>query len=332
MSRGTVPTSGARVVGAIICAALALIELVWVIRDIQDVGLHDTVWTWSGAMLPGQHHPLLATAASDVVLLVVYIVVCLTSGKPAGGAALVTAAALTLAYRTPTVWIYSADWTKGAPHRTWLLLTGIAGVVGAIAMIITVIAGRAAVSDTSPGVPPAPPRTGPAVFAGVLLAILGLVSAAWQVYDIRTFSSDTYGTRSYENLFTGKYSIGALLGTPPGWNGWVTAVLCLLTAVQAFVRTPLARTMGMALGWALAVFGAVVLTLYKTLGLFTFDDRSTSETLELLTVLLETAVGVLTFLLLMLPDRGRTAAGVPGGQAPAQEYGDWGPPAAPKDR
>ncbi|MER6569093.1 hypothetical protein ABT288_23655 [Streptomyces sp. NPDC001093] len=317
------PTSTARALGAIICVVLALLELAWMIRDFRGAGLHDTVWTWFGGMLPGQHHGILATSAVDVVLLVVYAVAGLTATKPAGRSALATAAALTLAYRTPTVWMLGADWAEGAPDRTLVLVTAVAEVLGAVYLIIAaLVAGRPA------GAPAAPPRPGPAVCAGVLLAVFGVVGAAWQLWDMREFTAEKYGPLTYWHMLTGEHTISALLAPAPAWSGWATAVLCVLTAVQAFVRTPLARTMGMALGGTLIVFGTVALVQYHTEHIpFTLHHAATNVVLQRLTLLLEIAVGVVALLLLAIPDLRPVMTDQPGRRPPAQAYGGWNPPA-----
>ncbi|MEV5877062.1 hypothetical protein AB0L75_23065 [Streptomyces sp. NPDC052101] len=319
----TAPTSTARGVGAVICGVLAALELAWMTKDFGDAGLHDTVWTWSGGILPGQHHGLLATNHLDVVLLVAYVVACCTARKPAGPGALVMAALLTLAFRTPTVWIFSTDWADGAPAHTRLLLTGITGVLGAIALLVIASAGR-----RPTGNPAAPPRLGLAVTAGILLAGYALVTVAWQLYYMHEYTADRYGPASYWNLFIGKGPLNSLLAPPPFWTGCAIAVLCLVAAVMAFIRTPLARALGMALGATLIVIGAVTLTLLATAHVpFTFHDLPTRMILEHVTMVVEIAVGLVVLALLAPGDRRPAMTGLPGLQPPAQAYGGWRPPA-----
>lgn len=296
MTQGTVLTRDARVVGGLICAALAVIELVWMIRDIHKVGAHDTVWTWFGAMLPGWEHAPLATDAANVVLLAVYVgagVTATRSARSAGSGALVTAAAFTLAFRTPTVWLFSSDWTKGLPERTWLLLSGIAQVTGAVALIVMVIVSRRPSGNPAFGTSPARPRPVPAVVAGVFLAVFGLVAVAWQFYFMHKYTAEDFGPRSYEHMLTGEFTISSLLGAPPAWAGWAIAVLCLLTAVQAFVGTPVSRASGLAVGLLLSVTGTVSIAVYHTAHIpFALHDAPTPEILQRMTMLLEIAVGV----------------------------------------
>ncbi|MFJ3236007.1 hypothetical protein [Streptomyces sp. NPDC086787] len=329
MTHGTVLTRKARVVGGLICAVLAVIELGWMIRDMDHVGPHDTVWTWFGAMLPGFYHAPLATSQSDVVLLAVYAGACVVSTRSAGSGALVTAAVFTLALRTPTVWIFSSDWTEGLPDRTRLLLTGITQVVAAVALIVTVIVSRRPADNPALGTPPARPRRVPAAVAGALLALYGLIGVAWQFYLMGKYTSKSAGPRSYEQLFTGEYTIGSLLGAPPAWNGWAIVALCLLTAAQAFVRTPVARMSGPALGLTLSVSGAATLIFYHTAHMPFTLDAPTSEVLQRLTLVLEIAVGIAALSLFALRDRGRTPTSTPPDwQPPAPAYGDWKSPGA----
>ncbi|MGW3195560.1 hypothetical protein ACWDBD_13430 [Streptomyces sp. NPDC001118] len=321
----TAPASTARLVGTVVCGVLAALELAWMVKDFGDVGLHDTVWTGSGGMLPGQHHGLLATNHLDVVLLAGYVIACCTARKPVGPSTLLMAALLTLAFRTPTVWIFSTDWADGAPDHTRLLLTALAGVLGAIALLVIALADRRLTGNPATT---APPRLGPAVTAGVLLAVYALVSLAWQLYYMHEYTADRYGPGSYWNMFIGKGPLNSLLAPPPFWTGWAIAVLCVVSAVLAFIRTPLARALGMALGATLIVIGAATLTLLATAHVpFAFHGVPTRMILEHVTILMEIAVGVVVLCLLAPGDRRPAMTGLPGLQPPAQAYGGWNPPA-----
>ncbi|MEU6217900.1 hypothetical protein ABZ845_10325 [Streptomyces sp. NPDC047022] len=326
MMSGTVLTFPARVVARLICVVLALTELAWMIRDISDVGLHDTLWTWSGVMLPGAIHSLLATSGLDVLLLAVFAVACATAAKPSGAGVLVTAAALTLVYRTPTVWVMSSERYAGLPDRTWLLNTGIAGFLGAVALLITVRVGRRPAQDPALGGPPAPPRAVPAVFAGVLLAVDALINLAWQVYGMTRYTTEKYGPFNYWNLLTGQEGLTSLLAPSFAWSGWARALLCLLAAVLAFVRMPPARALGIAVGCVTAVFGLVSIDMEAAQHvLFTFHGMPESGVVDQITVILEFIIG-LGVLALLIPRGGRAATAAPGGQPPVSPYGTWGAP------
>lgn len=329
LNQGNVLARGARVAGGIICVVLITAEIIWIGRDIRNVGVKDTFQTWIGRLFAGQEHAPLGTSLTDLILVVVCLGALLAASKPIASGAFVTAGVLTLLYRLPLLWTMTEDSTRGLHLRDRALYTAIGAVLASVALIVIAVAGRRPALSPADGEPPAPPRTGPAVFAGLLLVFLALEIVAWEAYYIHQYTPERVGPFSYWRQFTGEQPNGILLAPPGFWNDWVTGVLCMAAAVQAFARKPVARPLGMALGWALAAYAVFTLDIYdKQKMLFKFSDLPTSVVLQQLTSVAEIVAGLLVILLLAL--RG-SAPQAPAGAwgPPAGQYGNWGTPPAP---
>lgn len=301
-------------------------------RDIGNVGFKDTLLSWIGRIFAGQGHALLGTSITDLVLVVVYLGALVAAARPSAAGAFVAAGLLTFLYRLPLLWILTEDITEGLPLRDRALYTAIGALIASVALIVIAAAGRRLVLSPADGPPPAPPRTGPAVVAGLLLMLLALVAVAWEAYYIDRFTSDRMGPFSYWRQFSGQQPSGILLAAPGFWIDWATALLCVVAAVQAFARKPMARPLGTALGWVLLAYAVYTLNVYsKQKLLFEFDDIRTPDILQQLTSLAEVVAGLLIILLLAL--RGTDRPPVPGAWgppgAPGGQYGAWGTPPAP---
>lgn len=329
LNHGKVLARGARAAGGIICVVLIATEIIWIGRDIGNVGVKDTFLTWVGRIFPGQEHAPLGTSITDVILVIIYLGALLAAAKPIASGAFVTAGVFTLLFRLPLLWIMTEDETRGLHLRDRALFTAIGAVLAAVALIVVAAAGRRPVVSPADGEPPAPPRTGPAIFGGLLLMFLALASLAWEAYYIQHFTSDRMGPFSYWRQFTGKQPSGVLLAPPGFWIDWVVIVLCMVAAVQAFARKPVARPLGMALGWVLAGYAVYTLDLYaKQKMLFEFGDLDTTDILQQLTSVAEVVAGVLIILLFALRGTYRPSV-VPAWGAPGGQYGAWGAPPAP---
>ncbi|MCZ4120045.1 hypothetical protein [Streptomyces sp. H39-S7] len=329
MYQGNVLARGARVAGGIILVVLIATEIIWIARDIGNAGVKDTFLTWIGRIFAGQGHAPLGTSITDLILLVVYLGALVAVTKPAAAGAFVTVGLLTFFYRLPLLWIMNEDITEGLPLRDRALYTALGAVIASVALIVIAAAGRRPAVSPADGEPPAPPRSGPAVFAGLLLTLFALAAVAWEAYYIDRFTSERMGPFSYWRQFSGQRPSGVLLAPPGFWIDWSTAVLCMVAAVQAFARKPMARPLGIVLGWVLAAYAVYTLNVYaKQELLFEFDDIGTPDILQQLTSLAEAAGGLVVIVLLAL--RGRQRPPVPGAWgAPGGQYGAWGTPPAP---
>ncbi|MDF9815425.1 hypothetical protein M2266_004656 [Streptomyces sp. SPB162] len=322
---------GARVAGGIICVVLIAAEIIWIGRDFSNVGAKDTFLTWIGRIFAGQGHAPLGTSITDLILVVVYLGALLAAARPSAAGAFVTVGLLTFLYRLPLLWILTEDSTRGLPLRDRALYTALGAVIAAVALIVIAASGRRPAVSPADGEPPAPPRTGPAVFAGLLLTLLALAAVAWEAYYIDRFTSDRMGPFSYWRQFSGQQPSGILLAPPGFWIDWATAALCMVAAIQAFARKPMARPLGVALGWVAAGYAVYTLNLYaKQKLLFEFDDIGTPDILQQLTSLAEVVAGFLIIVFLALRGTSRPPVPVPGAWgAPGGQYGAWGAPPAP---
>ncbi|MET8509470.1 hypothetical protein ABZV60_33345 [Streptomyces sp. NPDC004787] len=237
-------TPTARLTGAALCAALALVTLVWLLRDLATFGpTAELLWYWAG-----DHgfrlRPAAATTLVDPLLLTAYAVTAGVALRSRLAASAMTATGLTtVALRLPGLWSSGIDALVST-----LLVLGLAA-----ALVVTAAAGRA----TGPGAPgepaaPARPRTGPAVAAGVLCVLAALMWAAWEI---------RWATLLPVEYTVGRYTGGPslllpALAVPPGWLNAVLVLLLLAAAFGAFARAPHARPFGLLAGLLLAGVGA----------------------------------------------------------------------------
>ena len=166
LNQGNVLTRGARAAGGVICAVLIAAEIIWIGRDINNVGWKDTFLTWIGRIFGNQVHVFLGTSITDVILVVVYLGALLAASKPIASGAFVTAGLLTFFFRLPLLWMLSEDASRGLHLRDRALFTAIGAVLASVALIVITVAGRRPVVSPADGEPPAPPRTGPRSSAG----------------------------------------------------------------------------------------------------------------------------------------------------------------------
>ncbi|WP_225846367.1 hypothetical protein [Streptomyces sp. HPF1205] len=322
------------------------VEIAWVIRDLKAVGLHDTLWTWLGLLLPGNEHGLLATGGLDAVLIVVLAGALVASRRPSAGWAFVAAGLFAAVYRLPEVWIFTADWTKGAPLHDRALSTGIGFVVAGIALIVLGLAGRRPADAPPPGpypaygayqgpaAAPAPyggggaatggqvparPGDGPAVVAGLLALALALELTGWQFYYVQKYNDPGYGEpHLYKHLITGERTIEYLLAAPTYYGAWAAVALGVVLAVAALARAPLARTLGTALGFLVALNAVISLDAWHKERLLFKDGIPTFFVAQQGFEIGELVAGLL-LLVLLIPKAG----GPRPAPAPA-----WGPPPA----
>ncbi|MEU9702732.1 hypothetical protein [Streptomyces sp. NPDC047981] len=242
-------TRPARLTGAALCGALALVIVVWLLRDLAAFGSPaDLGWYWAG-----DHAFLLrsrsATSLLDPLLLVAYAATAVAALRSSLAApALAAAGAVTLALRLPGLWATGVD----------ALVTTLLTLALATGLVVTAALGRRDASER-----PARPRRAPAVAAGVLCAVAAVAWVAWEVHWARDLPVEATVDR-----FTGGRSLLLpALAVPPAWLNVMLAALFLVAAGSAFVRAPHARPLGLFAGLLLAGGGlAGVATALRTGG------------------------------------------------------------------
>lgn len=262
----------ARITGSATLAALALLDLAWIVRDFRRAAeVTDVWWMWSGVLFRAQDG-LWATSFAEPTLLVLYAVCGALTLARSGTAPglLASAGALTVALRVPNLWNLQADWVRGGVTdglRAWALAGAVATLVLGVALIVTAVAGNGATAvaghgttavagsgtttvagsrggtggggHPSPGPSPAGSVTG-SVTAAVLLTAVATLLAAREA-DIW----HRQGTGPYVQRLTGEHTLVTLLGVPSGWYAWVLVLLALTAAVLVLRRGPQARPIGM---------------------------------------------------------------------------------------
>jgi hypothetical protein len=295
-----------RVFGALVCVALGVTEIAWVVGDTETVGAQALARVWFGLTVAGV--PL--TSVVDLVLIGLYAGTAVAVSRPVGAGALGAAAAVTLALRLPSLWILTAGWTQGAPSRQQLLLTVVAELAGAGVLLLTAVAGRRPAFGDD--VVPVPARERVRVPAGLLLIAVALLEAGWQLYFVRFFAQNPT-TGSYVRTITGENAIPALLATPSGWLGWAIAALGLGAGVAALRRLPPARPLGIVVAWLVALTAAPDIGAWAQQGQFLAFNLSdlaslgSDVTLRQLTLLFEIAAAVVLVVLLAPPGSGGPA-------------------------
>ncbi|WP_407560943.1 hypothetical protein [Streptomyces sp. 184] len=260
MDQGHILGRGARVFGAVCCALLALLSLLWIGRDVDvAASLPDLWWSWAGSpeSAPESHW---GTSLYDPVLVCVYAVAGVTAlHSTAAAGALGAAGAATILLRAPALWTLTADWMQDVDQdlrNRALLSAGVAVTLGAV-LLISVAAGRRPVESGTGYLlpdeqPPRRPARGAAATGAVFLGVAALAFAAWEVRRAAVDGWDAYGHR-----LTGEHTTYALLQPPAAYGKWALAALCFVAAVAAAKRTPLSRPLGMTagafvLGWGTA--------------------------------------------------------------------------------
>ncbi|MER7958340.1 hypothetical protein [Streptomyces sp. NPDC096030] len=255
-------TRPARLTGAALCGALALVIAVWLLRDLAAFGSPARLaWYWAGE----EAFPLrrrAATSLVDPLLLGAYAATAVAALRSSLAApALAATGAVTLALRLPGLWATGVD----------ALVTTLVTLALAAGLVVTAVAGRrpAEARHKLPG----RPRTGPAVAAGVLFAVAGLAWAAWEVHRATVLPVEATVDR-----FTGGRSLLLpALAVPPAWLNLTLAALFLVAAGTAFVRSSHARPLGLLAGLLMTGCGLSAVALASRTGragrFATLDDE-----------------------------------------------------------
>ncbi|MFB6951696.1 hypothetical protein ACFCXP_18895 [Streptomyces niveus] len=310
-------TRGARITGAVLCAALAVVVAAWIVRDLRVTdGPLDLWWSWADQD-SGRAAAPPATSPLDPVLLVVYAVVAFVVVRSAVAAsALFATGLLTLAVRLPSLWVLNSSWTDGrAPDelRTRALLC-VVGMLGAgVALLVTALAGRRP-PDSAYALTPTRPTQGVSVVAFLLLGAVAGIWAAWEVY-----WGQRLGLGAYLDRVTGESVLMPLLGTPPGWLNASIALLCLAAAVGALFHTPFSRPLGMVAAALLVGVGGPVATALRYELLDHFAELATIEQLSLVSLLFGLGAGCLALFALAREGEEDTPGAGPYGPARGQE-------------
>ncbi|MFI8510984.1 hypothetical protein ACIGHB_07595 [Streptomyces sp. NPDC085460] len=234
-------TRPARLTGAALAAGLALVPFVWILGDLAALGSpEDLFWYWAGDRFR-LSRARAATTLLDPVLCLAAAGTALAALRSRHAAAALTATgAVTFAVRLPGLWT----------HGTGPLVTALSELVLAAGLLVTALAGRR--PSRGPDEPvPTRPRPGPAVAAGLLLAVAALVLIAQEGH--RAARIDP---RHLVDRFTGGRSVlDAALGVPPGWLAAVLAALYLTAAVSALTAARHTRPLGVLAGGVLLAGG-----------------------------------------------------------------------------
>ncbi|MFH9723986.1 hypothetical protein ACH4M4_13640 [Streptomyces sp. NPDC017254] len=302
-------TRPARLTGAALCAALALIAAVWILKDLAALGSPvDLAWYWAG-----DHHFLIrgrsATSLIDAVLLVVSVAAVVAALRSRHAAsALAATGSVTLALRLPGLWTPDS----GALVTAFLELALAAG------LIVTAAVGRRPATASYEPLPTRP-CPGPAVAAGVLLSAAALVVILWELY----WSTELPLEITVDRFIGGRSVIKAALAPPPGWLSLVLVAVYGTAAVSAFVRARHGRAFGLLAGAFLTAGGIAEIartTRYELVG--HFADLPTVGRLSVVSAFFELLAGIAV--LVLLAGRGAPAA-APGPYTPA----GMPPPAPP---
>ncbi|MFC4607931.1 hypothetical protein ACFO9E_08885 [Streptomyces maoxianensis] len=331
-------TRGARITGAVLCAALALIVGGWIGRDLTTVDAPPDLWRyWTGNGSAGAPAPL-TTSLEDLLLIVVYVNVAVAALRSAVAAtALVAAAVITLALRLPGLWVLSTSWMglrATDELRTRALYCAFAALGLGLGLIITAVAGRRTPGGHDPylrheayaahELTPTRPGQGVSMLAFLLLGAAAGVLAAWEVYT----ATEIGGSRYLDRFTGGDTVLLPLLGTPPGWLAAVIVVLALVAAFGALFHAVFSRPLGLVVAvFLLGTGGRGVDIAVRNEFVSRLGDLPVRDQLLVLSWLFELAAGVV--LLMALARRGESDAEAWRGRRPAYDYPQGGGPPPP---
>ncbi|MFE7515307.1 hypothetical protein ACFU8I_29370 [Streptomyces sp. NPDC057540] len=304
-------TRPARLTGAALCAALALIAAVWILQDLAELGSPaDLARYWTG-----DHRVLIrgrsATSLIDPVLLAAYaaaVVAALRSRHAAS--ALAAAGTVTLALRLPGLWA----------HDSGALVTALLELALAAGLVLTAAVGRRR-ADVPYEREPTRPRTGPAIAAGVLLALAALLVTLWELY----WAGELPTEFTVDRFTGGRSVVKAVLAPPPGWLSVIAVALYGTAAVSCFLRARHGRAFGLLAAAFLTAGGAAgVARAVRHETLTRLGDLTSAGSADLLTSVFELLAGLAV--LVLLAGRGVPAA------APGHHPAAGAPPAPPYPR
>jgi len=243
--------SGGRIFGGLLSTLLLVHTVVWIVRDIAELGIEDCWDVWLGASSGTAHHmaTIPATTAMDLGLLVLQLaaVYAAFSGLRAAGGLLAVTAALTFGSRIAVLWhLAAADLFGTAPGNWAGISSGLAAFL-ALGLCFVLLAGLRpwTWAEAAPPTEPAPQRPTPpaAVLSGLTLVVWCLFEAGWTLDAFAIGGPD-----AWLESFTGERTAGGLLAVPPAWS-WLLYLVVLGTgAVLALGRRVPARGFGLGTG------------------------------------------------------------------------------------
>ncbi|WP_181764376.1 hypothetical protein [Streptomyces albidus (ex Kaewkla and Franco 2022)] len=280
MSQDRTLRPGARAAGALLLAALAVLNLAWIIRDFEKAAtVTDAWWMWSGLLFRAQDG-IWASSFVEPTLLVLYTVCAVTvvlSSSAAG--VMVSAGVLTVVLRVPTLWNLNASWVQGGVSdglRNKVLFSAVAMLVLAVALVVTAVSGRRPAAEAGPDdegdgssvfsstrdEAPAPPTSRGGFAASLLLGATVVLLVSWEIH-----SWNEQGWKLYSRHFTGDRSLVTLLAVPESWYGWALALLSLTASVAACKHARFSRPLGMIVSAPLLGLGLFHLSFAAKAGL-----------------------------------------------------------------
>ena len=298
---------GARAAGAVLLAALAALDLAWIVRDFEKAtAVADAWWMWSGLIFRAQDG-IWASSFVEPTLLVLYTVCAVTAAvSSAAGSLFVSTGVLTILLRVPTLWNLNASWVQSGVSdglRTKVLVSAIAMLVVGAALIVLGAVGRRPVHDGTEAAGGTDGAGGaedgeadtaelgdhdgdsarPRVHApthstrdepparptriGGAVACALLAAAAAALAAWEIHSATEQGWALYSNHFTGDRALATLLAVPESWYGWALTLLALWAAAAALARVPHSRPLGMTVSGPLLGLGLFHLSFAAKSGL-----------------------------------------------------------------
>ncbi|WP_314177253.1 hypothetical protein [Streptomyces winkii] len=349
---------GARITGGIFCLLFALHTWIWVLRDVLELGFGDTWDVWTGALGPGAGAGALAdipattTVDAGLGLLQLAAAFAAFTGAWAAGGLMAVTTLLTFSYRLPVIW-HAGLHSESSPYyalrgffndpsvdAAWVSCALTVFLCAPLAIVLMAgvrpWTGRPAQAaqpghPAQPYEPPLPgespqrPTRAHAVVAAVLLGVLVLFNAGWNIQTIYTSGGGTW-----LRLFTGEGTVSTLLDVSPAWEWLTLIVVCGTGAVLAMARTVSAR--GFSLGVAILLLPQALTFLWGYLDAGTFlelGDVAPVSGLFGRVQLLITLAGTVTLIVLAMrpgvpaqpapvPFGSAVPFGPPPGQAPVQ--------------
>ncbi|MFJ4436992.1 hypothetical protein [Streptomyces sp. NPDC088923] len=246
--------SRARWTGALACAVLALLGLVWAVRDLSVAHGHPTRvwWLWAGAP-SAWGGTVQVTGLADGLLLVlgVWGAVRVVRAPRAAASALAVVGACALVVRLPSAWLLAQPWTgpwAGEGLRALARLTVLVGLALGVVLLGCALATR---RPPAAEAAVAPARTA----AAVLLLSAGLL-AVWEAVRV-----GDYGAAAYRGALLGNRSTTlTLLATPQPWWAAALVLLALAAGIACAARARAGRALGTAAGAMLLAWGLVRLS------------------------------------------------------------------------
>ncbi|WP_431036558.1 hypothetical protein ACQYWQ_20820 [Streptomyces sp. P6-2-1] len=242
----------ARGIAAFACAALALLSLLWCVRDLRAAQGHVTRvwWLWAGAPSAWGGNSVQGTSLADGLLVVLGVWGTVRVLRAPGSAAPAVVGACALVLRLPSSWLLAQPWTgawAGEPLRTLARLTALAGLLlGVLLLGCALVTRRPRVAAPVPTA-----RTA----AALLLLSAGLL-AVWEAVRVQD-----YGAAAYRGALLGNRSTTlTLLATPQPWWAAALVLLGLAAGIACAARARAGRALGTAAGAMLLAWGLVRLS------------------------------------------------------------------------